>query len=95
MATVKTKRHRNALKAHRQSVKRQRENRGIKVRIHNRVKEFKKLLSHKNYDAASKLLNEIYSFIDKAVKRGIIHWKKAARNKSKLAEDLKKSLSNQ
>jgi len=92
MANVKTKRHKNALKGWRRSLKRQSENQGIKVRIHKRIKEFKKLLSHNNIDTATKMLNEIYSIIDKAAKRNTIHWKNAARKKSELAVLLKKSL---
>ncbi|MGC8867430.1 MAG: 30S ribosomal protein S20 [Elusimicrobiales bacterium] len=92
---VKSKRHRNALKAYRKSLKRRSENRGIKTRIHTKVKEFKKLIASKNYDAASKMLAELYSLIDKAAKRGTIHWKNAANKKSSLALLLKSSLNSQ
>ncbi|HOJ86701.1 MAG: 30S ribosomal protein S20 [Elusimicrobiales bacterium] len=95
MANVKTKRHKNALKALRKSLKRQSENRGIKVRIHKKIKEFKKLLSHNNHEAANKMLPELYSIIDKAAKRNTIHWKNAARKKSELVALVKKSLNNQ
>lgn len=96
MATaVKSKRHKSALKAHRKSLKRRSENRGIKSRIHSKVKEFKKLIASKNYDAASKMLNELYSLIDKAAKVNVIHWKNAANKKSKLSQLLKSSLSSQ
>ncbi len=96
MATVvKSKRHKSALKAHRKSLKRRSENRGIKTRIHNKTKEFKKLIALKNYDAALKMLNELYSLIDKAAKRNVIHWKNAANKKSSLAALLKSSLNSQ
>ncbi len=95
MATVKIKRHKNALKAHRKSLKRQSENRGIKVRIKNKIKEFKKLLSQKNIEAATGMLKELYSLLDKAAKRNTIHWKRAAKKKSELSNLLKKSLSEQ
>jgi len=92
---TKTKRHKSALKEHRKSLKRQSLNRGIKIRIHKKVKEFKLLLSHKNYDSATKLLSEIYSLLDKAAKRNVIHSNKAARKKSELAILLKKSIETQ
>jgi ribosomal protein S20 len=38
---TKTKRHKSALKEHRKSLKRQSFNRGIKIRIHKKIKEFK------------------------------------------------------
>ena len=95
MANVKTKRHKSALKEQRKALKRESENRGIKVRIHKKVKEFKKLLSHKNYEAASKMVPELYSIIDKAAKKNTIHWKNAARKKSEISNILKDSLSNQ
>lgn len=92
MAQVKTKRHKSALKALRKSLKRQSENRGIKVRIHNKIKEFKRLLSHKNIEAATKMVDDLYSIIDKAAKRNVIHWKNASRKKSMVANLLKASL---
>lgn len=96
MATnVKSKRHKSALKAHRKSLKRRSENKGVKTRIHAKIKEFKKLIASKNYDAASKMLNELYSLIDKAAKRNVIHWKNAANRKSELTRLLKSSLSSQ
>ncbi|MCX7905121.1 MAG: 30S ribosomal protein S20 [Elusimicrobiales bacterium] len=94
MATVvKSKRHKSALKAHRNSLRKRSENRGIKSRISSKVKEFKRLISSKNYEAASNMLNELYSLIDKAAKKNVIHWKNAANKKSSLTWLLKKSLS--
>ena len=97
MANVKpkTKRHKSALKEHRKSLKRQSFNRGMKVKIHKKIKEFKLLLSHKNYDSATKILNEVFSLLDKAAKRNIIHPNKAARKKSTLSLLLKDSLATQ
>lgn len=93
MATkVKSKRHKSALKAHRKSLKQRSHNRGIKSKIHNKIKEFKKLVASKNHDAASKMLNELYSLLDKAAKTNVIHWKNAANKKSQLTSLLKSSL---
>lgn len=90
--TTKSKRHKSALKEHRKSLKRRSANRGIKARIHNKEKEFKRILASKNIELATAKLNELYSLIDKAAKRNVFHWKKAARKKSALSLLLKKSL---
>ncbi|MCX7641919.1 MAG: 30S ribosomal protein S20 [Elusimicrobiales bacterium] len=95
MAAVKSKRHKSALKAHRNSLKRRSVNKGIKTRIHAKIKEFKKLIASKKYDAASNMLSELYSLIDKAAKRNVIHWKNAANRKSDLTKMLKSSLTAQ
>ena len=45
----------------------------------------KKLKSTTTKDEASALLKEATSMIDKLAKKNIIHWKKAANQKSKLS----------
>lgn len=94
MAKLKTGRHTSAIKAQRKAEKRASVNRGIKTRIHNKIKEFKKLLLQKDIANASKLIPEISSMLDKAAKRGTIHWKNAARRKARLALLLKKAANN-
>jgi len=41
-------------------------------------------------DDSNKLLSEVYSKIDKAVKQGILHKKTAARKKSRISQAVKK-----
>jgi len=94
MAKLKTGRHTSAIKAVRQSEKRAAVNRGVKNRIHEKVKEFKKLLAQKDISNASKMAPEIYSLLDKAAKKGTVHWKNSSRNKSRLSELLKKTINN-
>lgn len=46
----------------------------------------KKLKTTEKKDEAAALLNQVNSMIDKLAKKNIIHWKKAANQKSKLAK---------
>ena len=46
----------------------------------------KKLKSATTKDEASALLKEVTGMIDKLAKKNIIHWKKAANQKSKLSK---------
>ncbi len=48
--------------------------------------EIKKLTSITKKDEAQVLLKKVSSMIDKLAKKNIIHWKKAANQKSKLAK---------
>ena len=68
-------------------------NSGIKVKIHNKIKDFKKLAAAKDFDNAAKLLSTISSMVDKAAKKGTIHWKNAARKKARLSAFYRKAVS--
>lgn len=46
----------------------------------------KKLLGTTKKDEATALLKEVTAMIDKLAKKNIIHWKKAANQKSRLAK---------
>ncbi len=48
--------------------------------------EIKKLITATKKDEAQILLKKVSSMIDKLGKKNIIHWKKAANQKSKLAK---------
>ena len=48
--------------------------------------QVKKLLSATKKDEATALLNEVTAMLDKLAKKNIIHWKKAANQKSRLAK---------
>jgi len=90
MAKLKTGRHTSALKQVRQSDRRNSRNSGIKKVIKATAKEFIKSLDGSDVEASDKLLRDVYSKWDKAVKKGTVHWKKAARKKSQLAKLAKK-----
>ncbi len=48
--------------------------------------QMKKLTTSAKKDEAQALLKEVSSMIDKLAKKNVIHWKKAANQKSKLAK---------
>ena len=63
-----------------------------KKRVRNRYQhkttrtQVKKLMAATKKDEAQALLTEVTSMIDKLAKKNIIHWKKAANQKSMLAK---------
>ncbi len=63
-----------------------------KKRVRNRYQhkttrtQIKKLLTTTKKDEAQALLREVTAMIDKLAKKNIIHWKKAANQKSRLAK---------
>jgi len=89
MAKLKTGRHTSAIKAWRKSEKLASKNRGVKTRIHDTAKEFGTLVAKKDMEGAQKMLPKTYALLDKAAKTGTIHWKAAARKKSRLAARIK------
>lgn len=94
MAKLKTGRHTSAIKAWRKSEKLASRNRGVKTRIHDASKEFGALVAKKDLDNAQKMLPKAYALLDKAAKTGTIHWKAAARRKSRLAARVKSIAQN-
>lgn len=85
MAKLKTGRHTSALKAARQSVRRMLRNRAIKKNIRVLAKDYMEAAGKKDAAALQKAMPSIASSWDKAAKTGAIHWKAAARKKSRLA----------
>lgn len=67
-----------------------------KKRVRNRYQhkttrtQVKKLLTTTKKDEAQTLLKEVSSMIDKLAKKNVIHWKKAANQKSKLTKKVNK-----
>lgn len=89
MAKLKTGRHTSGIKAWRKSEKNASKNRGVQTRIHDAAREFGLLVAKKDIESAQKLLPRVYALLDKAAKTGTIHWKAAARKKSRLALRIK------
>ena len=83
MAKLKTGRHTGALKAQRQTERRTSQNKGLMKKV--RVATKQVLASSKAED-----LKKAASSIDKAAKKKTIHWKTAARKKSRLAKAVNK-----
>lgn len=76
--------HASAVKAHRQSVKRQQINREQRSRLRGQLKAIRAAVGSKSEKAADELKAAI-SLIDKMAGKGIIHRNAAARYKSRLA----------
>lgn len=81
----KTMRHASAQKAARQAITRNLQNRGIKKDVRLAVRAVADAASAKDAAKVSQLLSEACSAIDKAAQKGAIHWKTAARKKSRLS----------
>jgi small subunit ribosomal protein S20 len=75
----------SAKKKNIQDKKRTLKNRKMLKEMNKLVKNFRKLAGS-NPDEAQKKLNSIYSSIDKAAKKNILHQNKAARKKSQVAK---------
>jgi len=91
MKIKKTGRHTGALKAVRQAHRRMLRNRITKKAIRASAKSFGEAVGKNDLVGAQKLMSEVSSSWDKAAKTGAIHWKAAARKKSRLAHALKKA----
>jgi len=83
---LKTGRHTSAIKAARQADRRALRNRTLKKNAREATKEVLAAVSSKKDDDAKKGLGKAASAWDKAAKKGTIHWKTAARRKSRLAK---------
>lgn len=76
----------SAKKALRQSLKRRARNIAFKNKIKNLSKEVKNLISQKKIEEAKKILPNVYKFLDKAAKIGLIKKNTAARKKSRITK---------
>ena len=85
MAKKKQTRHKSALKAHRQALKHTLQNRAIKKDVRVAVRAVIDAAKAKDVKKVAELASQAASALDKAAKRGTIHWKAAARKKSRLA----------
>jgi small subunit ribosomal protein S20 len=83
-------RRRTSLKKTRQDKKRHLRNLKIKQQLKKTIKKFQALLSAKNITEAKVLLGKVFSQLDKAAKKRIIHPNTADRKKSRLMKALGK-----
>lgn len=86
MAQKKVTRHPGALKAHRRSDRRNLRNRLAKKIIRETSRAVWEAATAKDAKKSSELMTTAASSLDKAAQRGAIHWKTAARKKSRLAK---------
>ncbi|MCF6191553.1 MAG: 30S ribosomal protein S20 [Candidatus Hydrothermae bacterium] len=82
MAMPKPRRNLSAMKRVRQAEKRRLRNRALKTRIKTYTK---KLLAAQSPEERQELLNLLYSLLDKAARKRVLHPNTAARRKSRLA----------
>lgn len=85
--------HRQRIKRYRQSVENRARNLASKSAIKTCSAKVITLAKEKKKDEAEKILSELYSKIDKAVKYGVLHKKNAARRKSRIHKALHLALS--
>src|SRR5579864_7692577 len=86
MAKVKkSMRHASAIKAHRQSLKHYAQNRAVKKGVRLAARAVVDAAKAKDAGKVAELIAAASSALDKAARRGTIHWKAAARKKSRLA----------
>ena len=90
MAKKKQTRHKSALKAQRQSIKNAILNRHVKKGVRIAVRAVIDAAKAKDVDQVAQLTSKAAEALDKAAKHGTIHWKAAARKKSRLAAQAKR-----
>jgi small subunit ribosomal protein S20 len=92
MAKLKTGRHTSAIKTQRMAVRRTRLNRGLKKAARDSAKSLIVVATSKDKEKTQTIFRKACSTWDKAAKKGAIHWKTAARKKSRLAHNAAKLL---
>ena len=81
----------SAIKNLRKTKKRTLRNRMIKDRVHDAIKNFKKLVTGGGKAKPADELSKVYAVIDKATKKNILHKNTAARKKSAAAKLIAKA----
>ena len=84
-------RRKTSLKKHRADKKKHLRNLKIKQELKKTLKKFQALLTAKNANEAKTLLGKVFSQLDKAAKKRVIHPQTANRKKSRLAKRLGKA----
>jgi len=79
---------RSALKRIRQNEKRRLRNKAVKSRMRTAIRKFLQIINEGDLERAQAELNRVYSEIDRAARKGVIHPNQAARRKQRLARRL-------
>lgn len=82
-------RHASAVKAHRQTIKRNEHNRALRSKLRTSLKGIREAISTGDKTKAKGMLGATYSVVDKMAAKGIIHDNAAGRYKSRLARKVK------
>ena len=77
--------HKSALKRVRQTIKRTAQNRSLRADLRTVIKKFRVILQTGNNKQANEAFPDVQKNIDKAVTKGVLHKRTAARYKSRLA----------
>ncbi|MCK5534332.1 30S ribosomal protein S20 [bacterium] len=88
MAKLKTGRHTSVIKALRQSKKNHLRNVSAKSKIKTLIKKLEKNITDKKLPEAKIALKEIFSNLDKAAGKNIIHKNTASRKKARLSKKI-------
>ncbi len=78
--------HASALKAHRQSEKRNTRNRSNRSALRTAIKHFNELLSEGKTEEAKNSIPSLYEVVDKAVQKKVLSPNAASRQKSRLTK---------
>ena len=76
--------HRSAVKRVRQAEERRERNVAVRSRLRTFLKRTREAIERKDLAQIDKLLPQTVAYLDKAVTKGVIHWRNAARKKSEL-----------
>lgn len=77
--------HPSAVRQHRRSVRRTAINKSNKSTLRTQIKRLRTMIESKDKENAKKLLPEVFSTIDRTVKKGAIHKNTGDRYKSRLS----------
>ena len=80
-----------SIRTQRANIKKHRRNLKVKQALKKQLKKFQALLAAKNLDEAKKVITQVFSQLDKAAKKRIIHPNTANRKKSRLSLSLRKT----
>ncbi len=78
-------RHVSAIKRHRQSLKREAQNRPVKSVLHSAIKNVVKAVSQKDAALAQSALRKAVSLLHRAANKGLIHDRNASRHIARLS----------
>ncbi len=84
-------RRRTSLKSQRASKRKHAQNLKVKQQLKKTVKKFQTLVAAKNAAEAKTLLKSLFSQLDKAAKKGVLHRGTTDRKKSRLSLSLAKA----
>ena len=80
--------HPSAVRQHRRSVRRTAINKSNKSTLRTQIKRLRTMIESKDKESAKKLLPEVFSTIDRTVKKGTIHKNTGDRYKSRLSRQV-------